>query len=518
MIKEGYPKDIREEKDVGLHSLIWNWIKSPTVTELNLNREILAASLRPKEQDYLHTYWQRQEPQFIRAYTRLLPNLGAESTQRSEASHPIIKNQTNKHTPIEVAVRKLRDVVIEMARKHEDTINRQRRNAPLLVADKPLFKDIKQKITHEALNLILREWISAGKLVEDLIHSNERPPDIQRNTCKKECALPIQYGLPCKCFFYYCLIQEEVISPSLIHPRWFFDGPPYVAKDGWRMRYSDFRSSDEQSEDDSTKHMTGKNDRYHRHGMALLEEAAVTSLDYAKTLPANEREEYAKAFQEFNSLFQNRRARHAEIPTTFVDPIRPKDVKLKKGKRRGLSLREALEKEEVEKRRRRRAKSIEQARLERHNALSQSQSPAKSLHPFLQDSNSPFHQSPELSDQDLSDGPEFHSDVPVHESENSGSDDEIQYLRTQAKSQSAVPPPSFPSSKSRHSYTAKPTPNSETCKSDSDELVDIDKPLSQQVPPPLISLSQNLTASQLPPSTAPIMTCTARGVARKKTF
>lgn len=36
-------------------------------------------------------------------------------------------------------------------------------------------------------------------------------------------------------------------------------------------------------------------------------------------------------------------------------------------------------------------------------------------------------------------------------------------------------------------------------------------------PLPLISLSQGLTASQLPPSTAPI-TRTSRGVARKKTF
>lgn len=155
LIKEEYPKDIQEEKDVGLHNLIWNWIKSPRVTKLNLNRGILAASLRPKKQDYLHTYWQQQEPQFIQAYTRLLPNLGAKSTQRSEASHPIIKNQTNKYNPIEVVVWKLRDVVIEMARKHEDTINGQRQNALLLVADKPFIKDIKQKITHEAPNLIV---------------------------------------------------------------------------------------------------------------------------------------------------------------------------------------------------------------------------------------------------------------------------------------------------------------------------------------------------------------------------
>lgn len=90
-----------------------------------------------------------------------------------------------------MAVRKLRDIVIEMARKHEDTINRQRRNAPLLIMDKPLFKEIKRKITHEALNLVLREWISARKLVEELISSYEPPPSIEHDTCKKECALPI---------------------------------------------------------------------------------------------------------------------------------------------------------------------------------------------------------------------------------------------------------------------------------------------------------------------------------------
>ena len=99
-----------------------------------------------------------------------------------------------------------------MARKHKDTINCQRRNAPL-------FKEIKRKIAYEALNLLLRKWISTGKLVEDLTISNEPPPDIQHNICKKECPLPNQYGLPCKCFLFHDLVKDEVISPSPIHPR-----------------------------------------------------------------------------------------------------------------------------------------------------------------------------------------------------------------------------------------------------------------------------------------------------------
>lgn len=57
---------------------------------------------------------------------------------------------------------------------------------------------------------------------------------------------------------------------------------------------------------------------------------------------------------------------------------------------------------------------------------------------------------------------------------------------------------------------------------ESDEVQDIDdintkSPSPSEPPLPLISLSQALTASQLPPSTAPI-TRTSRGVARKKTL
>lgn len=49
LIKEDCPKEIREAKDIGIHILIWNWIKSPIVNELNLNCKILVASLHPKE-------------------------------------------------------------------------------------------------------------------------------------------------------------------------------------------------------------------------------------------------------------------------------------------------------------------------------------------------------------------------------------------------------------------------------------------------------------------------------------
>ena len=115
------------------------------------------------------------------------------------------------------------------------------------------------------------------------------------------------------------------------------------------MQYPDFCDNDERLENDSTRTISKKSDRYQGQGMSLVEESAVTSHHCAKTLTVNEREEYAKAFQEFNGLFQNRQTKHGEILTAFVDPIRPKDVKLKKGKCRSLSLLEALEEEEAKK-------------------------------------------------------------------------------------------------------------------------------------------------------------------------
>ncbi len=79
------------------------------------------------------------------------------------------------------------------------------------------------------------------------------------------------------------------------------------------MQYSDFCDNDEPLKNGFSRTLVKKSDRYQDHGMTLVEELAVTSLDYARALPAHEREEYAKVFQEFNSLFQDRRTKYSEV-------------------------------------------------------------------------------------------------------------------------------------------------------------------------------------------------------------
>ena len=80
LISEGYPKEVRAE----LVNLIWAWIHAPNM-EILINRQTdLIDNLRRREADYLVNYYGPREHHFVRAYTRLLPNLRAESTQRTE--------------------------------------------------------------------------------------------------------------------------------------------------------------------------------------------------------------------------------------------------------------------------------------------------------------------------------------------------------------------------------------------------------------------------------------------------
>ncbi len=94
--------------------------------------------------------------------------------------------------------------------------------------------------------------------------------------------------------------------------------------------------------------------------------------------------------------------------------------------------------------------------------------------------------------------------------EDEDNDDDLQYLRTQATN---IVGKNSKNNQAHHYSSAQSESNS-----DSDNLKDIDKLLSQSILPRLVSLSQNLIASQLPLSTAPAMTQTTRDIIRKKTY
>ena len=67
LIRGGYPIEVRKK----LVEQVWSWIKTPAITEFAMNRQLLLNSLRLKEQAYMASFHEPEEPQFIMAHTRL---------------------------------------------------------------------------------------------------------------------------------------------------------------------------------------------------------------------------------------------------------------------------------------------------------------------------------------------------------------------------------------------------------------------------------------------------------------
>ena len=346
------------------------------------------------------SYYQRQEGQFVHAYTRKLPNLGAHSTQRVEGLHPLVKSVTNRHTPIKDSVRKICDEVRKTQVDYETLVNDQRRHNPRLM-DRDAFKDLTGLITHEAIDLISRELDAAKILAEEYNQqiSLEGTPSIEPTEgCMYDCELPFRYGLPCKCWLYRCVVDVIPIPISFIHPRWFFDGPPFVIS--WRMSFDPALSftemlrkatekrGEEAEENEEVEEVEEEleeveevedksGDKFRRAEVDLLHAAAHQSIDFHKSIENKHRgEEFARGFAEMTAQYtkkwQEKELARSFIPTTFPDEIRPKDnLKYKKGgsRRRAYTGREAAEAEEADQRRAKRRDSIEKGRRQRHEEL-----------------------------------------------------------------------------------------------------------------------------------------------------
>lgn len=378
MTREGYPAAVKNKlflPEPEGERLVWKWIHSPTKEALEINRGKLLDELRIKDQNYIKEYYQRQEHQFVNCFIRLLPNLGSESTQRGEQSHNDIKTQTNRHTPVDQAVTKIRNVVKEKCRRHEDETNKQRRTLPRLVElDQHAFALIKHLITHEALERLIVEWNNTRIWADKLVKEGGDEPE--EEGCISDCGLPPRFGLPCKCWLYSCFMEEVSIPCSLIHPRWYIDGPAYVRTGAWSMSLSSESDSNPTAGPSTAAGpSTQKGDQFSRHGLDLLESSALQSIAHAKTLPPHERENYAAALKKFHKAYQQKASTHSELPVTFVDPIRPKETLpgFKKGATRAKGRRmtgaEAAEAAEAAARRHRRAESINQHRAEKHSQI-----------------------------------------------------------------------------------------------------------------------------------------------------
>ena len=130
--------------------MIWKWVKSPSQSELEINRTELLQSLLLKEQEYLLLPYQPKEHQFVLAYTRSYPNLGANPTQRNESYHHVIKSLVNRQMPLAESVGRIKDHFKQIGIQYDEEINKQRAKVPRLL-DKVAFSEIKRLITWHAL-------------------------------------------------------------------------------------------------------------------------------------------------------------------------------------------------------------------------------------------------------------------------------------------------------------------------------------------------------------------------------
>ena len=384
LTREGYPLEKRKE----LANMVWTYIKSETLEDLERNRGVLMDHLHQKDQNYLAGYYQPREHQFVTVHTKKQPNLGCCATQRGESIHPVVKAVTNRHTPIGQSVEKITEEVDEIVYVYETEIERQKRNNPRIIdASRAFFRGLLGHITHEAIELVHKELIAAKNWA--LRVEDEASQELLGNGCQQACHLPPRYGLPCKCWLYRCVVEEIPIPLSLLHPRWLSKAPEVVV--GWQMSfdpsitpasYAAMTANDDtrsqfngysSGDDDRGPPPAPVQTRYNRRGLDMLEAGAFSAYEFHKKIPQGHRaEEYTrevtKAIQKVNKAYAHKYDKKTPLPQLFT--VAKKDdvgLKYKKNgsRRRALTGREAADQEDQALRRQARADEIEKERREK---------------------------------------------------------------------------------------------------------------------------------------------------------
>ena len=234
LIKHGYCKT-KEDREL-YNSLLWEYVKSATSEDLYKNRQALLQLLEPSEQEYL-TSWRQKEQCFVNYFTKWYPKLSTYSTQRGESFHRIIKDSLHPAISLPEACKRITksiDTVLEDAYKAENNSRRGQGR----VLDRSAFKLMIGQVTHKAIELMSIELAALTAMRSNDEGEKEfkalasiDPPD-----CELDCTLPIQFGLPCRCFMSRGIDQGLALPLSLIHPRWLIDGRARLAVD-WTMGY-----------------------------------------------------------------------------------------------------------------------------------------------------------------------------------------------------------------------------------------------------------------------------------------
>ena len=219
------------------HDLLWQWIKTRNENDLSTTRNALLIKLREKKRDYVVFYYQRQKRAFVYCYINMYANLKTHSTQREESTYSNTKKYVSKHIFMHQFIRRTKKNSQRLKTKFEKQINKQRKEISMLVIENLIFKAIDFRITHQAIDILMKEWAIMIKWTDE-----KKIFDDDEDEClmRLYCSLSKQYDLSCKCFLYACYAKNISISTSLIHSRWFFEASISSDRiDEWRMSMSD---------------------------------------------------------------------------------------------------------------------------------------------------------------------------------------------------------------------------------------------------------------------------------------
>lgn len=104
-----------------------------------------------------------------------------------------------------------------------------------------LFINHYNYLTNCNIEKLSTEWEATKKLGDSIEfgQAEEVLIDMEMNnpTCPLDCELSLRWGLPCQHWIYPAFIHQVPFPVSLIHPRWFLDGPPRL-ETPWKIGFS----------------------------------------------------------------------------------------------------------------------------------------------------------------------------------------------------------------------------------------------------------------------------------------
>jgi hypothetical protein len=199
------------EERKAIMNLVWFYIQSSSEAELDENRAALLKSLKDSEQAYIRKHWCPRESQFIYYFTKEDLNLGCNSSQRAESTHPVTTTILNHQLSLAEAVSRLAKGIRMQLRDLDEEESKSYGSTPRTL-DLRAFNAVIGQVTEWAINRVTEGWEAYKQAI-----STGTDPQLASEQC--ECELLLRFSLPSKHHLLHACATGIPIPRSLFHPR-----------------------------------------------------------------------------------------------------------------------------------------------------------------------------------------------------------------------------------------------------------------------------------------------------------